>query len=186
MKNNKIKIFVIIIIILAIILICLSIFENNKQNIIKDDQQTFDGRNAHYEINGINFDLVNGEAKVQPVRGMAFASTFRYFGNESKGDLNGDGMEDIAFLISQDNGGSGLFYYAVVALQKEDGYKITNPFFIGDRIAPQTTNINTSAKELYINYAERRVGEPMTTQPSMGATKILKITQDEKLTGLMQ
>jgi hypothetical protein len=31
--------------------------------------------------------------------------------SEAKGDLNGDGQEDIAFLLTSDRGGSGTFYY---------------------------------------------------------------------------
>jgi len=99
--------------------------------------------------------------------------------------LNGDGLQDVAFLVSQETGGSGIFYYAVVALKTATGYKTTNAFFIGDRIAPQTTEINTSARELYVNFAERKVGEPMTAQPSQGATLYLKVTPAGVLEGLM-
>ena len=90
-----------------------------------------------------------------------------------------------AFLVTQETGGSGIFYYAVVALKTANGYKTTNAFFIGDRIAPQTTEINTSAKELYVNFAERKPGEPMTAQPSQGATLYLKVTPAGVLEGLM-
>ena len=63
---------------------------------------------------------------------------------------------------------------------------MTNGFFIGDRIAPQTTQINSSAKELYVNYAERKAGEPFTTRLSQGVTKYLKVTSDGILEGLMK
>jgi hypothetical protein len=42
----------------------------------------------------------------------------------------------------------------------------TNALLLGDRIAPQTLGLD-NGRALF-NYAERRVGEPMTTQPSMG------------------
>ncbi|MFA6339153.1 MAG: hypothetical protein WCW87_03800 [Candidatus Paceibacterota bacterium] len=146
----------------------------------------FDAKNATYNIDGKAFTLKNGESKIEAAPGSASMITTRYFGNEARGDLNSDGKEDIAFLITQDGGGSGLFYYVVVALKTNDGYKTTNAFFVGDRIAPQTTEINTSASELYVNFAERKPGESMTTQPSQGATLYLKVTSDGKLTGLMQ
>lgn len=144
----------------------------------------FDPRNASYELEGRLVTLVDGEAHAEAAPGSASQVTTRYFGNEAEGDLNFDGKEDRAFLITQETGGTGIFYYAVVALKTADGYKMTNAFFIGDRIAPQTTEIRND--ELLVNYAERQAGEPMTAQPSRGATKLLKVTQEGILTGLMQ
>ncbi|MBI5732663.1 hypothetical protein HY967_01745 [Candidatus Jorgensenbacteria bacterium] len=146
----------------------------------------FDPKNTAYEIEGRIFTLINGVSEVEAVPGSASKITTRYFGNEATGDLNGDGMTDTAFLITQDGGGSGTFYYAVAVLKTQNGYKTTNAFFIGDRIAPQSTEINVSAMELHVNYAERKPGEPMTVQPSLGAVKLLKVTPEGKLTGLMQ
>lgn len=107
-----------------------------------------------------------------------------YFGNEAVGDLNGDGLEDKAFLIVQNSEGSGTFYYAVASIKTESGYKNTNAFLVGDRIAPQSTNI--IAREIHVNYAERRQGEPMTTPPSQGAVLLLKVTPEGVLEGLMK
>ena len=146
----------------------------------------FDPKNATYEIGGEAVTLVNGVSEKEAAPGSASKITTRYFGNEARGDLNGDGREDISYLITQDGGGSGLFYYAVVALGTESGYKLTNAFLIGDRIAPQANRINSSARELYINYAERKPGEPMTAQPSQGATLYLKVTPEGVLEGLMR
>ncbi len=100
-------------------------------------------------------------------------STVRYFGNEASGDLNGDGIPDVGFIVSQDSGGSGTFYYAVAALKKASGYIGTNAIFLGDRIAPQTTEIK--GQQLIVNYADRAVGEPFTTKPSFGKSKYLII-----------
>jgi hypothetical protein len=113
-------------------------------------------------------------------------TTTRYFGNETRRDLNGDGEEDRAYLITQDGGGSGLFYYAVVDIKTPTGYKTTNAFFIGDRIAPQSLYIPKNSMELQVNYAERNPGEPMTTKPSRGVTKLLKVTPEGVLEGLMK
>ena len=146
----------------------------------------FDPGNATYEIEGKKFTLVNGISETESAPGSVSKIVTRYFGNEAGGDLTGDGKPDIAFLITQDNGGSGIFYYAVVAIQTPDGYRLTNTLFIGDRIAPQSTNINRDSLELYVNYAERKPGEPMSAKPSVGVTKIFKITPEGTLNGLMQ
>ncbi len=144
----------------------------------------FDRNNVKVVIEENTITLVNGVAQSQIDPNSASKVTTRYFGNEAYGDLNGDGREDVAFLVTQENGGSGLFYYVVVALQTSEGYKTTNAFYIGDRIAPQNTEIHTG--ELHINFAERRPGEPMTAEPSQGAVLVLKVTPEGVLEGLMK
>jgi len=96
----------------------------------------------------------------------------QYFGSDAKGDLNDDGTPDLAFIVRQSGGGSGIFFYAVAALQHADGtYTGTNAILLGDRIAPQTTEIRNGI--LIVNYADRRPDEPFTTQPSVGVTAYL-------------
>lgn len=146
----------------------------------------FDPKNITIDVEGIPVMLVNGISEVDAAPDSAVKITTQYFGNEAVGDLSGDGLSDTAFLITQDTGGSGLFFYAVVALKTENGYATTNAFFVGDRIAPQSTEINTSARELHINFAERKPGEPMSERPSVGAVLLLKVTPEGKLTGLME
>jgi hypothetical protein len=148
-------------------------------------QSGFDPKNVSFEIEGKKVILVNGFAETEYDPGSASKVTTRYFGNDVAGDLNGDGQNDVAFLVTQDGGGTGLFYYAVVALKTSAGYKMTNAFFIGDRIAPQSNYINSSM-ELHINYAERKADEPMVATPSVGAVKLLKVTPEGRLTGLME
>lgn len=150
------------------------------------EQGSFDGRNATFTIDGQAVTLVNGVSEVPVAPSSASKIVTRYFGNEAKGDLNRDEKKDTAFLITQDGGGSGLFYYAVVAYTTPEGYKTTNAFFVGDRIAPQTMYIPIGSQELQVNYAERKSGEPMTAQPSQGVTLLLKVTKDGVLEGLMK
>lgn len=149
-------------------------------------QSTFDGKNATFTIDGKTVTLIQGVSRLPTVSGSASVVTTRYFGNESTGDLNGDGLADVAFLVTQETGGSGLFYYVVVALKTATSYKTTNAFFIGDRIAPQTTEIHPDSRELYVNFAERKPGEPMTADPTVGATLLLAVTPDGVLEGLMK
>lgn len=155
-----------------------------KESKTSQDQNNFDPKNATYNIDGNEITLINGEAETEVAPGSASKMTTWYFGNEATGDLNGDGKDDMAYLIAQDSGGSGLFYYAVVALKKDSGYEITNTFFVGDRIAPQSTRI--VARELHVNFAERKPGEPMSAEPSVGATLLLKVTPSGVLEGLMK
>jgi hypothetical protein len=97
----------------------------------------------------------------------------RYFGNETRGDFNGDGTEDVAYLLTASGGGSGTFYYVVAALKTDTGYIGTNAIFLGDRIAPQTTEFRDG--KIIVNYAERKMDEPMTVPPSIGVSKYLEV-----------
>lgn len=134
---------------------------------------TADFKDATYEIEGQKIKLKNGLAKTEVSPDSVAKITTEYFGNEAYGDLNLDGLSDVAFLLTQDGGGSGIFFYAVVALSSEKGYIGTNAIFLGDRIAPQTTEIKDG--QVVVNYAERAEGEPMSSKPSLGVSKYLKV-----------
>lgn len=132
-------------------------------------------KDSTYTIDGQSVTLVNGMSEVEVAPGSASKIITRYFGNEAEGDLNGDGVSDIAFLLTQTGGGSGTYYFVVVGLKTDTGYTGTNAILLGDRIAPQTTEIRDG--KLIVNYADRNAGEPMTARPSMGVSKYLEISQ---------
>lgn len=105
--------------------------------------------------------------------GVSSDGSVRYFGNEAQGDLNGDGIVDLAFLVTKNEGGSGTFYYLVGAIQTEaNTYNGTRAVFVGDRIAPQTTEFRDGI--VIVNYADRAPGEPMTAEPTVGKSLRLK------------
>ncbi len=128
-----------------------------------------DYKNGTYTIDGQPVTLTDGVSKVPAVADSASSVTTTYFGDDATGDLSGDGEPDVAFILTQNSGGSGTFYYVVVALKTENGYLGTNAVMLGDRIAPQTTQITDG--QLIVNYADRKPGEPMTTPPSVGVSK---------------
>ncbi|KND48151.1 MAG: hypothetical protein AB201_00960 [Parcubacteria bacterium C7867-006] len=124
-------------------------------------------KNATYTVEGNSVKLVNGLNEIPSAPGSSSKVVTRYFGNEVSHDFDGDGRDDIAFLLTQNAGGSGTFYYLVVALNKEDGYVGGHATIIGDRIAPQTTEIDSKGF-IVVNYADRKPGESFSTQPSVG------------------
>ncbi len=129
-------------------------------------------KDATYVIDGTQVTLRNGVAEQEVVAGSASKVITRYFGNEVTHDLDGDGRMDTAFLLSQETGGSGVFYYLVAALNKESGYVGSKGVFIGDRIAPQSTSIENE-NVIVVAYADRAVGEDFSTQPSVGKSMSL-------------
>lgn len=130
-------------------------------------------KNATYRIAGQSVTLVNGYAAAPTAPGSASKVVTQYFGNEATGDLNGDGVADVGFLLTQNTGGSGTFFYAVAAIKTTDGYRGTDAVLLGDRIAPQTTEIRDG--KLLVNYADRAPGESFTVQPSFGKSLWLKL-----------
>lgn len=131
-----------------------------------------DHKNGTYKIGDTEVQFTNGKSEVAIVPGSAAKTVTEYFGNEVRGDIDGDSDEDIAFLITQNSGGSGTFFYLVAALSEDGGYRGTQAVLIGDRVAPQTTEFRDG--RLIVNYAERRPDEPMTAEPSMGKSLYLK------------
>jgi len=129
--------------------------------------------NATYTVEGKSVTLADGSAVSELAPGSASKLVTHYFGNEAGGDLNGDGVPDAAFLLTQTGGGSGTFYYVAAALKTANGYEGTNAIFLGDRIAPQTTAVKDG--EITVNYADRNPDEPMTTAPSVGVSRHFRV-----------
>jgi heat shock protein HslJ len=146
-----------------------------EKNIIAEIK-TSDVKNMQYVINRETFTLINGTASKDITPGSATKNTLTIFGEPVYGDLNNDGVKDAAVLLVNNPGGSGSFYYAVLAIASGTSYRATNALILGDRIAPQTVEIR-DGHAIY-NYAERKATEPMTTQPSLG--KSLFINYDLK------
>ena len=136
--------------------------------VAKSSQET-----VTYTIDGTPVTLINGHAEVESAPGSASKTITDYFGNAAAGDLNGDDIPDLVFILSQTTGGSGTFYYVVATLKLPDGPRGTNAILLGDRIAPQTTEIKNG--EIIVNYADRAPHDPMTAQPSVGVSKYLKV-----------
>jgi hypothetical protein len=137
-----------------------------------------DFKNAEYLIAGQRVRLVNGIAESEAAPGSATKIVTKYFGNEIKTDLDGDGREDVAFILTQNTGSSGTFFYAVAALDTAQGYRGSDGYLLGDRIAPQSSNLSQNPRHKYVvvfNYADRAPGEPMTAQPSVGKSAYLKL-----------
>lgn len=154
--------------------------KNNEEGKIKLAQSYLD---ATYVLDGREIKLTNGVSEIEVAPGSASKIITRYFGNEVNHDLNDDGLEDIAFLLTQETGGSGTFFYVVAALNTPSGYIGSDAVLLGDRIAPQTTHMEEEEIDggtrrqnvIVVNYAVRLPGEPMTVQPSMGKSIWLKL-----------
>lgn len=142
-------------------------FEVNDKSIGLEIGGATSPKDSTYKINGTSVTLKNGVSEIVVVPGSASKIITKYFGNEVKHDFNSDGREDVAFLLTQETGGSGTFYYVVAALNTTNGYVGSDAVFLGDRISPQSTNMG-NGNVIIVNYAERNPGDPFTTKPSLG------------------
>jgi len=136
-----------------------------------------DPQNAVYLIENEAVTLVNGLAEIAIASDAASKKVTRYFGNEAKGDFNGDSREDAAFLLTQESGGSGTFFYVAALLNDGEKGIGTNAIFLGDRIAPQNTEFKNGL--IIVNFAERSPSESFSTPPSVGVSLYFKIIGGE-------
>ena len=149
---------------------------SQKENIENNQIPVKDYKNSSYIIEGQTVVLTNGLSEIESAPGSATKIITRYFGNEMKHDINNDGREDVVFLLTQERGGSGTFFYVVAALNTPKGYITSHAFFLGDRIAPQSINIDEELENvIVVNFATRRPDESMTTQPSVGKSVWIKL-----------
>jgi len=163
-KKLKITLFVVILVIIVSGLYLISNYSNKNITQNKSVPPTvFDPLNTTYNVENELVTLINGKSE-NSVKTLIF-------GKPVLGDLNGDGINDAAVIITQDTGGSGLFYYVAAAISDTKGAHGTNAIFLGDRIAPQ--NIEIKNQQIIANYADRKSGEPMTKTPSEGVSAYL-------------
>lgn len=164
--------------IIVLVLLVLSFGSINFNYYLKKDTTAVgDPKNMTYRFSDTPVTLVNGYAESAAVQGTYSKTKTRYFGNRIKKDINGDGREDQVFLLTQERGGSGVFYYVAAILNTIDGYVGSNAMLIGDRISPQTTESGPE-RQIIVNYVDRNPGEPFTTPPSLG--KSLHLIFDDK------
>lgn len=145
--------------------------------------------NATYIIDGTAVTLVAGESITELAPGETEATVTAYFGNEIEVDLNNDSRQDVVFLLTQSTGGSGTFFYVVAALNTEAGWIGSDAFLLGDRIAPQTTELSQNPNHqnvVVVNYADRADDAPMTEQPSVGMSVWLKLDPDTMTWGTVE
>ncbi len=183
-KHLYLILFLVLLVVLAVVL---GIGRGlNRQNVWPAEPGTpagpvskygLDEKNAAYGIENVDVVLVDGVSRVPAAPGSASMVTTKYFGNEVRTDLNGDGRQDVVFLLTQEGGGSGVFYYVAFALNTENGYVGGRTVLIGDRIAPQTTELGPNGT-IVVNYADRKPGESFATRPSVGKTLRLKFDQE--------
>jgi len=142
----------------------------SKEEILIQEPKKFDPLNTTYTIDGQQITLINGMFEKEIASSTA-KMIIKKWNEPVSGDINNDGINDASFILTQENGGSGIFYYIVSAIN--DNIKNesigTNGILLGDRIAPQNVSIENGV--ILVNYADRKKDEPMVTKPSVGVSR---------------
>ncbi len=92
-------------------------------------------------------------------------------------DLDGDNIKEAVTILMQQTGGTGTFYYLVVA---DDGDKIIESYFLGDRI--KIVSVKVVNNIIIVEYFEREPGQPMASKPTVKVSKKFKLA-GEKIVG---
>jgi len=121
--------------------------------------------NLTVTIDQEKFVMKDGVAERNAAPGSAAKNTLRVVGQPVTGDVNGDDKPDTALLLRNEPGGSGTFYYAVLAVNDGGSYRASNVLALGDRIVPKS--IDFSDGRFVYRFLERKPGEPMAAEPTV-------------------
>lgn len=135
-----------------------------------------DPKNIAYTIDGELFVLKEGKASKEIAPESAIKNTLSLFEEPVYGIFGEKGVPGAAVLLVNNNGGSGTFYYAALAIASGTSYISTNAIFLGDRIAPQTILLQQGVT-IY-NYADRNEGEHMVAKPSIGKSAYIYYNEE--------
>lgn len=111
------------------------------------------------------FTMRDGVAEVESAPGSAAKNTLHVVGEPVTADISGDGKPDTALMLRNDPGGSGTFYYAVLAVNGDGGYHASNALLLGDRIKPES--IDVAEGRFVYRFLERKPGEALAAEPTV-------------------
>jgi hypothetical protein len=132
---------------------------------------------ATYNIWGQEITLRNRESGIIISPGSSVEIVTKYFGNDIKYDLDHDGRSDTIFMVTQETGSTGVFYYVLALMDTEKDRLGLDGVYVGDRIAPQSMYME-AGEILVINFAERKIGQSFAEQPTVGRTIKVKYDPD--------
>ncbi|MGL4987280.1 MAG: hypothetical protein ACRC5H_09130 [Treponemataceae bacterium] len=116
-------------------------------------------KNMRIFLDGEPVLLQKGISELSIVESSASKKTTQYFGNELLFSPPNSNKSFTAFLVTQDFGGSGTFYYLVVVQNNKKSFKFVNSFFIGDRISPQPIFLSPDNPNQFIfSFGQRVIG----------------------------
>jgi hypothetical protein len=103
----------------------------------------------------------------------------KYFGEEVKGDLNQDTLEDVAFLIKRNDGDErGDIYYLSSSLKNDQGYEGLNLLYVGEKITVKNLEIKDGI--ITLQYSEFDSDELKDYKVKVEENKLVEIIENEE------
>ena len=137
-------------------------------------QAAQDPANAGYYIDGILYTLVNGELE-QPIEDSTLVNKFKLLNFKATGDLNKDGADDVAVVITNDTGESGTFYYLAIFTSGSNPV-IENTYNFGDRVIVK--DLTFTDGKFQVTYLDRSPDQDITSEPSIEVSTIAEMDEE--------
>jgi hypothetical protein len=138
-----------------------------------ESQAAPDPANAGYYIDGILYTLVNGELE-QPIEESSAVNKFKLLDFKASGDINKDGTDDVAVVLTNDSGGTGTFYY--LSIFTSGTPIVENTYNIGDRI--EVKDLKFADNKFQVTYLDRSPEEDMASDPTIEITTIAEMDEE--------
>ena len=133
-------------------------------------------RNAQYSLGILDsrqvVQLANGVYETGTPGGADFISV-RVLDFAASGDLNGDGRDEVAALVSENYGGTGVFVFLVVYADVNGTLTYQNSVIVDDR--PQVNAMSIENGEVFLDVVVHGTDEPMCC-PTLRTARHYKLT----------
>lgn len=138
-------------------------------------------RNAEYQLGLTDalkvVQLTDGKFEQGAPAGTDYASiTMTDF--IASGDLDGDGVDEIAALVAENYGGSGVFVFLAVYKDVSGTPKFQTSLLVDDR--PQLNGLSIENGEIFLNATTHKTDEPFCC-PTLQTTRHYLLTQNGQL-----
>lgn len=174
---NK-KVWYVIFVILLVVIAYILIFGSPTPSDILEDTlviQTptvpMDPKSGTFIIEKQRIQLNDGISALPAMKGVSTMIKTYTTDIQAIGKVDPNNMDDLAVVLRQEPGGSGIFYYFAVMLDAQNAYLTTNSVLLGDRIKVESLSI-TPDRIIEAKILDRNPGEPFSTAPSV--EKILR------------
>ncbi len=173
--TEKLNNYILTFLLAVVLIISYFILRSNSDKKI----ETISPLNAVFTIEGQGVELISGRSETQLTPGSLTKVITQYSGNDVKYDFNSDGKQDEAFILTQQTGGTGVFYYLAASINSDTGYHGSEGFFLGDRISPQKVEMS-SGGVIVVKYLERLISASFVDKPTTSKTVWFKFDSAEK------
>ena len=130
-----------------------------------------DPRNHSYLVEKEKVTLRDGHAR-KTIPGTTAVIISEIIRRPVYADLTADGSKEAVSIVRQHTGGSGTFYYLVVAARD----RLIESYFLGDRI--KIVSVKVVEDMIKVEYLDRTIRQPMATKPSLRARMDFKLRDD--------